>query len=170
MKMTEFFLAQLEREVPPTRRALIQVPAGRNDWRPHPRSMQLGYLAALVAIMPAWVSMMVEHDQHDIKPPGGGQSPFTPTAQPSSEALVRLLDDSAALARRALQNTTDERLMQPWRMLYGGHVVSEQIRHVAIADGLFGHLAHHRGQLTVYLRLNDAPVPAIYGPSADAQA
>jgi hypothetical protein len=115
MKMNEFFLGQLERQAAPTRRALERVPEGRNDWRPHPKSMPMGYLAALVASMPA----------------------------------------------------TDEHLLRPWRMLVTGRVVSEQIRHVAISDSVFSHWAHHRGQLTVYLRLNDVAVPAIYGPSAD---
>jgi uncharacterized damage-inducible protein DinB len=167
MKMTEFFLAQLEREITPTRRALAQVPEGRNDWRPHPRSMQLGYLAALVASMPGWVAMMIDNDEFDIKPAG---SSFALEAQPSSGALAKLLDESAAKARRSLENATDERLLQPWRMLVGGHVVREQIRHIAITDGVFSHLAHHRGQLTVYLRLNEAKVPAIYGPTADEGA
>jgi uncharacterized damage-inducible protein DinB len=167
MKMAEFFLAQLEREVPPTRRALEQVPEGKNDWKSHPKSMSLGYLAALVAIMPSWLAMIVEQDEHDIRPPGG--SPFTPKPQASTADLLKLLDDSAAAGRRALQAATDERLMKPWRMLAAGRVVSEQIRHIVITDAVFSHLAHHRGQLTVYLRLNDATVPAIYGPSADVQ-
>ncbi len=167
MKMNEFFLAQLEREVTPTRRALERVPEGRNDWRPHPKSMPLGYLAALVASMPGWVAMMIDTDEFDIKPPG---SSFSLQAQTSSAALATLLDESAEKARRSLGKATDEHLLQPWQMLVGGHVVSKQIRHIAISDGVFSHWAHHRGQLTVYLRLNDAMVPSIYGPSADEGA
>ncbi|HEU0177672.1 MAG TPA: DinB family protein [Blastocatellia bacterium] len=85
----------------------------------------------------------------------------------TSRELVEALDEGVAATREALANTTDEHLMKPWRMLVGGKVVSEQPRYLALRDGVFNHLAHHRGQLTVYLRLNDAPVPAIYGPSAD---
>jgi uncharacterized damage-inducible protein DinB len=165
MQMKEFFVAQLEREIAPTRRTLAQVPEGKNDWRPHPKSMPLGYLSILVASMVSWISMIVDQDEHDIRPPGG-RSSFTQTAQDSTAALLRMLDDSAAQARKSLSGTTDDRLGKTWRMLAGGQLVIEQPRHVAITDG-FSHLAHHRGQLTVYLRLNDALVPSIYGPSAD---
>ena len=78
-----------------------------------------------------------------------------------------MLDQSVARAREALQGTTDEKLLTNWRFVAGEHVLSDTPRHIAIRDSVFSHLAHHRGQLTVYLRLNDAPVPAIYGPSAD---
>ena len=85
----------------------------------------------------------------------------------TSSELVQALDEGVAKTREALANTTDEHLMTSWRLKVGGKVVSEQPRHIAIRDAVFNHLAHHRGQLTVYLRLNDVPVPAIYGPSAD---
>ena len=81
--------------------------------------------------------------------------------------MVQALDEYVAQARTSLKNTTDEHLMKPWRLLVAGDVVNEEPRHVVISDAVFGHLAHHRGQLTVYLRLNEVPVPAIYGPSAD---
>ncbi len=165
MQLTEFFLAQLEREAKGTRKALERVPIGKNDWKPHEKSMPLGYLAALVARMPAWIGMMVNADEHDINPPGG--SPYKPKAAETNAELLKSFEESMDEARAALQNTSDDHLMKTWRMLYGGQVVSEQVRHVAITDAVFTHLAHHRGQLTVYLRLNDAAVPAIYGPSAD---
>jgi uncharacterized damage-inducible protein DinB len=81
--------------------------------------------------------------------------------------LLQSFDESVIEARTALESTTDEHLMTPWRLLVAGHVVSEQPRHIMLRDAVFNHLAHHRGQLTVYLRLNSAPVPSIYGPSAD---
>jgi uncharacterized damage-inducible protein DinB len=83
--------------------------------------------------------------------------------------LLAALDAAVAGAREALQQTTDEHLLTPWKFVVGGHVVSENPRHVMIADSVISHLAHHRGQLTVYLRLNGASVPAIYGPSADEE-
>ncbi len=85
----------------------------------------------------------------------------------TSRELVQALDDGVAEAREALANTTDQHLMKTWRLVVGGHVASEQPRHIMLRDAVFNHLAHHRGQLTVYLLLNDVPVPAIYGPSAD---
>ncbi|MGH9433500.1 MAG: DinB family protein [Terriglobia bacterium] len=165
MKMTDLFLAELEREAAGTRRVLERVPEGRNDWKPHEKSMALGYLAALVATMPSWVAMMVNQDELDMTSPAA--SKFKAQELRTSRELVQTLDESVAKARQALANTTDEHLRTPWRFVVGGHVVSEQPRYIMLRDAVFNHLAHHRGQLTVYLRLNDRPVPAIYGPSAD---
>jgi uncharacterized damage-inducible protein DinB len=164
--MTEFFLAQLEREAPRSRRALGRVPEGRGDWKPHEKSMPLGYLSGLVAMMPSWIDMMITRDELDLSPPGG--QAYRPPAPSTTSELLQTLDESVAKAREALRGTTDEHLLTSWRLLVAGQVVAEDPRHVMIAD-TFMHLAHHRGQLTVYLRLNGAPVPAIYGPSADDQ-
>jgi uncharacterized damage-inducible protein DinB len=165
MKLTELFLAELEREAPRTRRALEQVPAGRDDWKPHEKSMPLARLAGLVASMPSWISLVIEQDELDLTPPPGqGQ-----WQQPAVETLVELHDGHVAKGRQALLGTSDEFLMSTnWRLRAGGHVVMDQPRHVVLRDTL-NHLAHHRGQLTVYLRLCDRTVPAIYGPSADDQ-
>jgi uncharacterized damage-inducible protein DinB len=165
MKLTEFFLAQLEREAEGTRKALERMPEGKNDWKPHEKSMEIGYLAALVAKMPSWIAMMIQQEELDFAK--RSESSFVPQAQLTRADLVRLLDQSVAEARAALQQTTDDHLMKPWRFRVAERVVSEEPRHVMIQDSVFNHLAHHRGQLTVYLRLAGAPVPAIYGPSAD---
>lgn len=164
MTLSDFFAAQLEREAVGTRRALERVPEGRADWKPHEKSMPLGYLSTLVATMPDWLAMMVERDELDLNPPGGGG--YRPADTSTNRALLQAFEDALGRARRALQGTNDEHLMTPWRLLVGGRVVDENPRHVVLAD-TFTHLAHHRGQLTVYLRLNGAAVPAIYGPSAD---
>lgn len=164
MKMTEFFLAQLEREAVGTRRALERVPEGRPDWKPHEKSMPLGYLSTLVATMPSWIAMTVAQDELDLDPPSAPK--YTPPAWSTNRELLQVLDQSVAQGRAALEATTDEHLMTPWRLLVGGQVVMENPRHVVLGD-TFTHQAHHRGQLTVYLRLNGAPVPSIYGPSAD---
>jgi uncharacterized damage-inducible protein DinB len=165
MNLTQLFLAELDREAPRTRRALEHVPLGRDDWKPHPKSMPLGRLAGLVASMPSWVSLIIDQDELDLNPPGGrGQY-----QQPSTDKLVDALDKHVAKARESLSKTNDDFLMTTnWRLLAGGKVVSESPRHVVLRDTL-NHLAHHRGQLTVYLRLNDQTVPAIYVPSADDQ-
>jgi uncharacterized damage-inducible protein DinB len=164
MKMTEFFLAQLERETETSRRVLARVPEGHNDWKPHEKSMPLGYLATLVATMPGWIAMMIDQDELDFAPPGGGAR--QPDAS-SAEELLERLEKSATQARKSLEKTTDDHLSTTWRLLARGNLISELPRHVMISEGVFSHLAHHRGQLTVYLRLNEAKVPAIYGPSAD---
>lgn len=163
MKMTELFSAQLEREAVITRRTLEKVPEGRPDWKPHEKSMPLGYLSTLVGTMPGWFALMVTQDNLDLNPPGGAKRPAPPS---SNQELLAAFEDSVAKAREAFRDTTDEHLLTSWQLLVAGKVVMEQPRHVAIAD-TFMHWAHHRGQLTVYLRLNDAPVPSIYGPTAD---
>jgi uncharacterized damage-inducible protein DinB len=164
MKFTELFLAQLEHEAGRTRRALERVPEGRDDWKPHDKSMPLGRLAMLVARMPSWLSLVINQDALDLNPPGG--SNVDQRQLRTSRELVEALDEGFAGAERALSGTTDDHLMKKWRLLVSGRAVNEEPRHVVIRD-TFMHLSHHRGQLTVYLRLTGASVPAIYGPSAD---
>lgn len=165
MKLTEFFLAQLEREATSSRQALQRVPEGHNDWKPHNKSMPLGYLASLVATMPSWIESMVKQNEFDMKSPQAAK--FKPVEWHTRAELIAALDSAVRQAREALQSTTDEHLNTNWRFVVGDHVISENPRHLMIADSVFSHLAHHRGQLTVYLRLNEASVPALYGPSAD---
>jgi len=167
MKLTELFLGELDREGPLTRRVLERVPEGRNDWVPHKKSMPLGRLAALVAGMPSWLAMMIEKDEFDLNPPGGSSGSFQTNFKTASD-LLKTADDGVAASRAALQKTTDDHLVKPWRLLVSGKTVAEQPRHVMMRDSI-NHLAHHRGQLMVYLRMNDVPVPAVYGPSADDQ-
>jgi len=167
MKLTELFLDQLKTEAAASRTAVERVPDGHpgwKSWKPHPKSMEMGYLATLVATMPAWIDMIIRLDELDIAPkePGGFKSPDLSTAR----ELAGACDAAAAKAREALAGTDDAFLMTKWKLLAGGRVVDEPVRYRAVRD-VFTHMAHHRGQLTVYLRLNDAKVPSIYGPSAD---
>src|SRR4029079_13492751 len=159
MNLTDLFLGELEREAAATRRTLERVPEGRYDWKPHEKSMTLGRLAELVASLPSAPVFIIKQDELELT---------TQQSQPlrTSRELVQALDEGVAEAREALANTTDEHLMKPWRLLFAGKLVSEEPRHLMLRGGVFNHLAHHRGQLTVYLRLNDVPVPSIYGPSA----
>jgi len=164
MKISEGFLAQLDAEAVRTQHALERVPEGRDDWKPHEKSMPLGRLAGIVATMPSWIAMIINRDNLDLNPPGG--SNFEQKQLRTAAELVQAHNEGVAQAREALTKTTEENLQKPWQLLVSGQVVSEQRRDVVLRD-TFMHLAHHRGQLTVYLRLNDVPVPAIYGPSAD---
>lgn len=164
MTLAEMLLAELDREVPRSRRALEMVPSDRYDWKPHDRSMILGYLADMVATMPSWMAMGVTQNELDIAPASG--SAMSREKRETSEALVQALDQSAAEAHSALREATDEFLATSWRLLVRGQVVQETPRWVMIQDTM-NHWAHHRGQLTVYLRLLGAKVPSIYGPSAD---
>jgi uncharacterized damage-inducible protein DinB len=164
MKLTEFLLSELNREVERSRRALEQVPEGKYDWKPHEKSMIFGYLADLVATIPSWVTMQIKQDELDVAPAEGQQ--WKQEAKKTSEALLQALDEGAAVARAALEQTTEEHLLTSWRLLARGKVVMEAPRYQMIQD-TFNHWAHHRGQMTVYLRLMGAKVPALYGPSAD---
>ena len=147
-----------------TRNALQRVPEGRDDWKPHDKSMALGRLAMLVAQMPSWISLIVDRDELDLNPPGGSNIDQKPLRTPAE--LVQAMETGVAGARKSLEGVTDDHLMKPWRLLMSGKVMNEEPRHVVLRD-TFMHLSHHRGQLTVYQRLTGAPVPAIYGPSAD---
>jgi uncharacterized damage-inducible protein DinB len=163
MELKRFFLEQLEREVVLSRRVIEQVPEGHSRWKPHDKSMEMGYLAALVATMAGWAGFMIERDELDLSDPSGT---FRPRTDDTQEELQKSLAGEWEKSRKALENTTEEHLLLVWRLKKGQQVLIEQPRYVMIADSV-SHLAHHRGQLTVYLRLLGAKVPAIYGPSAD---
>jgi uncharacterized damage-inducible protein DinB len=165
MKLTDLKSQDIKRESDGTRRVLARVPEGRDDWKPHPKSMPLGYLATLVATLPSWILMMVNQDHWDLAPPGGER--VQPPKLATRNDWLAAHDDSVKKAQEALAQTTDAHLMTPWKFMVGGHVVSELPRHIMIRDSVLNHLAHHSGQLTVYLRLNEQLVPGIYGPSAD---
>jgi uncharacterized damage-inducible protein DinB len=166
MKLTEFFREELDREVARSRKALENVPDGKYQWKPHERSMIFGYLADMVATIPTWITMEINRDELDIAP-AEGQG--TKKAQKETRAdLLKALDESAAEARDALAKTTDEHLETTWKLLARGNVVWAGSRKEMIQDTI-NHWVHHRGQMTVYLRLMGEKVPAIYGPSADEQ-
>jgi uncharacterized damage-inducible protein DinB len=167
MELKELFLAQLDREAASSRKAIERTPEGRNDWQPHEKSMKLGLLVALVATMPSWIAMMIDTDELNLDDPKNEE--FRTKPVDSKAELLKLLDEGVAKTRKSLEATTEAHLLKPWSFRMGGRTVSEAPRHVMITDSVFSHLAHHRGQLTVYLRLNEASVPAIYGPSADEQ-
>ena len=164
MDLTEYLRAQLDREVERSRRALEQAPEGKYDWKPHEKSMIFGYLANMVATIPTWIVMQVTQDQLDVAPASG--SSMEQKRLDSSADLVAALDKSAADARAAFEKTSDEHLKTSWRLLARGQVVMEAPRFEMIQDTI-NHWTHHRGQMTVYLRLMGAKVPALYGPSAD---
>jgi uncharacterized damage-inducible protein DinB len=163
--LRDFFLAQLDREAALTRKAVDRVPEGHNDFKPHERSMELGYLAALVAGMLGWIAFMIERDDVDFGDPSS--EGFKTKALASKADLLASVDTAVAKARKALEATNDDHLRTPWAFKMSGKTIQEQPRYLMITDAVFSHLAHHRGQLTVYLRLASSTVPALYGPSAD---
>ena len=164
MELIELLVSEFEREADRSRRALEQVPEGKHDWKPHQKSMIFGHLADMVANIPGWIVMIVSQDELDIAPKDGPKQARA-TLNTSAEYL-QALDKSSAGARTALRGTNEAHLMTPWRLLAGGTVVATTPRYEMIRDTL-NHWVHHRGQMTVYLRLMEAKVPALYGPSAD---
>ncbi len=155
-------LSEFDRETGVTRRVLARVPGDRLSWGPHPRSMTLGQLSTHIASLPGWWPQILNEAAFDL-----GRLGAVPGTDATSAAILSRFDAGVAGARRALRESTDARLADTWTLCRDGEVVITLPRIVALrTEGLY-HLAHHRGQLTVYLRLLDIHVPAIYGPTAD---
>jgi uncharacterized damage-inducible protein DinB len=165
LSLSQLFLDKLDREAILIRKTLERVPEGRNDFKPHERSMALGYLASLVAGIVGWIPLMIERDELNLDDPSSEGFRTKPLA--SRVELLAALDSALVAARQSLTGTSNEHLLAPWAFKMGGRTIQEQPRHIMISDAVFSHLAHHRGQLTVYLRLAESSVPALYGPSAD---
>lgn len=163
--LKQFFLDKLDREAVLVRKTLERVPEGRHDFKPHERSMALGYLASLVSGILGWIPLMIDRDELNLDDPANGG--LRAQSQATVAEMLAKLDEGLEAARKSLTATTEQHLLKPWAFKMGGKTVQQQPRHIMIADAVFSHLAHHRGQLTVYLRLADSTVPALYGPSAD---
>lgn len=159
MSMAEKLVAEFDREMPPTRKVIERVPGEKGPWKPHPKSFALGHLAMLVAGMPGWLTRIAGGEDIDLAT-GGGYS-FQPT-----ETLLEQFDKHVKEARAALASFKDEDYSKPWSLKMGGQVLFTDDRGMVIRQTI-NHLSHHRGQLTVYLRLLDVPVPSVYGPTAD---
>lgn len=155
------FLHELDSEARATRRCLERVPADLFPWKPHDKSMPLGYLALIVAEIPKWIQWTVEHSEIDL-------ATFEHFKPASTAELVKHFEENLEAARSALQSMSDEALGETFDLKNEGRVVFSSSKKESIGSSI-NHLVHHRGQLTVYLRLNDITVPSIYGPSADEQ-
>jgi uncharacterized damage-inducible protein DinB len=167
MAIRDSFLGEFDHEMASTRKCLERIPADRFTYKPHPKSFELGALAIHLATVPEWAVMTMQSDNFDYAPVGG--EPYQPPVAKTTAELLALFDKSAAGCRAALAGASDETFMKPWSLLAGGKTVFTMPKVAVLRSMIFNHLVHHRGQLTVYLRLNDIPVPAIYGPSADEQ-
>lgn len=165
MALKELLLPEFDQEAASTRLFLERVPAGDADWRPHPKSMTLGALAAHVANLTAWLGMTLTATEFDLNPPGG--SPFVPPGFTTVEALLASFDNNVASSRAALTKATDADFAVPWTLRSGDQVYFTAPRAVVVRSFALSHLIHHRAQLGVYLRLRDVPLPPCYGPSAD---
>ena len=152
----------LERELAITRRMLERVPEEHLAWKPHEKSMSLGTLAAHLANLLWWQTTTLERDEFDVAAP---QPPRT--APESREALLQAFDEKAAVLREALARTDEAALASPWTLRRGDHIIFTMPKAAVLRSFGISHIVHHRGQLSVYLRLLDVPVPPSYGPTAD---
>jgi uncharacterized damage-inducible protein DinB len=168
MTMSAALLAEFDHEMTSTRRVLERVPDDRLDWRPHPKSRQLGPLASHIAAIPHRTVDVMETESLDASPQGA--APPRPAPAASRQEILERFDANVAAARAALAGAADAHLVQPWSFLAGGHPMFTLPRIGAVRALVLSHIIHHRAQLGVYLRINDVPVPAIYGPSADEGA
>lgn len=161
----DFYLPEFEHEMVTTRAVLARVPEARADWRPHPKSRPLGELAQHAANLVGFAELIVRQTERDVAPVGG--PPVVPVAFTSSAALLASFDANVVAARAAIAGATDAELMVPWSLKRGGAPFFTLPRAAVLRSFLLSHLIHHRGQLSVYLRLLDVPLPPIYGPTAD---
>jgi hypothetical protein len=159
MSAPAFPLSEFDQEMASTRRLLERVPDDKGTWKPHEKSFPLGRLAQLVARMPGWFPLILDQSELDLS--GGGGYSFEPTS-----VLLEEFDAGVKSAREALGRVTGDALDAPWSLKMGEQVISTQPKGEVARESL-RHLSHHRGQLTVYLRLLDVPIPSIYGPTAD---
>lgn len=166
MAIIDALLPEFDQEMANTRRVLERVPDDRLDWRPHPKSSTMGALATHLAMLPGWTVETLHRDELDLMPVGK-EPPPRPEEAKSREELLSRFDVAVGGARAALAEATDAALFENWRLLSAGNQLLSLPRAAVLRGFVLSHMIHHRAQLGVYLRLNDIPVPAIYGPSAD---
>src|SRR6476646_6743980 len=165
MALKDSLLPQFDHEMGPTRRVLERVPDAEFAWKPHEKSFNLGQLASHVAHIPHWADAIVQNTVFDL---ADAEDP-RPRVPESTASLLSEFDKSAAAARARIGGMSDPEFLAPWTFKNNGQVVFTLPRAAALRSFVMNHLIHHRGQLTVYLRLKNVPVPPVYGPSADEQ-
>jgi uncharacterized damage-inducible protein DinB len=165
MSLSQALLAEFDNEMKNTRKTLERVPEDKFSWKPHAKSMELGRLSTHVAEIPGWIRETFQKDSLDVNPPGG--EGYQPAKITTRRELLELFDKNVTAGRAALAAATDEQFGQPWSLLNAGQTIFTLPRAAVLRSFVMNHMIHHRAQLGVYLRLNDVPVPSIYGPSAD---
>ena len=167
MALNAALLPEFDQEMAGTRKSLERVPDDKFDWKPHAKSMTLRQLTTHLALFPSWMTMTLDKASFDYAPVGG-EAYKTPAVN-SRQELLEVFDRDLAKAREALMGASDAQLMETWSLLAGGKTIFSMPRIAVLRGMVMNHMIHHRAQLGVYLRLNDIPVPALYGPSADEQ-
>ena len=167
MAISASVLPEFEHEMASTRKILAIVPEADVDWKPHPKSTSLGALALHLSNIPHWSSVTLERTELDLSPPGG-PAYDPPKFQSIAKALAQF-DANVTAGKAAIQAANDADWMVPWSLKFGGKTIFSMPRVAVMRSFVMSHMIHHRGQMTVYLRLRDVPLPGIYGPSADEQ-
>ncbi len=167
-RIAQSLLPEFEQEMAGVRKTLERVPDDKFDYKPHPKSGSMGWLAGHLANLPMWTTVTLQQDSLDLAPAGGQQ--FKTPEIKNSKQLLDAFDKNVADARQALSAATDDQMMKPWSLLKTGQTIMTMPKVVVLRSFVLNHIIHHRAQLGVYLRLNDVPVPSIYGPSADEGA
>ena len=162
--ISEMLLPEFDQEMKSTRKILECVPDDKLEYKPHEKSMTLGRLASHVAELPHWVVETIDKDMLEVSP---GQKPFLAASQAE---LLSAFDKNVTEGRAAIAGTSDEHLGKVWKFMFGGHLAFAMPRAAVLRSVVMNHMIHHRAQLGVYLRLNDVPIPGLYGPSADDKA
>lgn len=165
MAIKDGLLPEFDHEMGTTRRLLERTPESEFEWKPHDKSFSLGQLAGHIANIPHWCDAILQNTVFDV----ATVNDTRPKAPQSIASLLEQFDKTVAAARAGLASTGDAEMLTPWTFKNGGHVVFTMPRIAAIRSFIMNHLIHHRGQLSVYLRLKNVPLPAIYGPTADEQ-
>ena len=165
MAIRDALLPELDQEFATTRSVLALVPESKTSFRPHKKSWTLGELSLHLANLLTWLPSTLKSTELDLAPPGGPS--FTPPKFESAAATLRMFDETSRAARAALAAASDTDLMVPWTLKRKGQALFTLPRVACVRSFVMNHLIHHRGQLTVYLRLCDVPLPPVYGPTAD---
>ena len=167
MRIADTLLPEFDQEMANTRKCLERIPTDKFSYKPHPKSFDMGSLAVHLATVCEWGVITIKQDDFDYAPVGA--QPYLPPIAKDTAELLAMFDKGRDEFREALAATDDATMMKPWSLLAGGKAMFTMPRIAVIRGMIFNHLVHHRGQLTVYLRLNDVAVPVVYGPSADEQ-
>jgi uncharacterized damage-inducible protein DinB len=165
MKYSEMILGEFEHEMANTRKVLERIPEDKIDWQPHPKSHTIGWNANHLAEIPGWVTGVLTQSSWEIAPVGS--EPYRTPKLTSRKEILDLFDRNVAAARKAIAAVKDEDVGQQWTLLKGGQPMFTMPRAAVIRGFVLSHTIHHRAILCVYLRLNDIPIPGMYGPSGD---
>ncbi len=165
MSIAQLLVPEFDQEMASTRKTLERVPDDKLEWKAHPKSNSIVWVARHLAEIPGWTALTLNSPSLDLNPPGG--EPYKPSTAGSRDEILALFDKNVAAARQSLEAANDATFAEPWSLLSGGQVIFTMPKYNVVRTMILNHTVHHRAHLLVYLRLNEIPVPGMYGPSGD---